>query len=63
MVCFFELTLLAREKNNVKELSRIAANTAKTFEQTTRDTAQASAPRYGGNFRQAIEYYHKSKHS
>jgi len=43
LVCFFELTLLAREKNNVKELSRIAANTAKTFEQTTRDTAQASA--------------------
>jgi hypothetical protein len=51
LVCFFELTLLAREKNDVKELSRIAANTAKTFEQTTRDTAQASAPRYGGNFR------------
>src|SRR5215831_16019417 len=32
-------TFIDREKNDVKELSRIAANTAKTFEQTTRDTA------------------------
>jgi hypothetical protein len=44
-------TFIDREKNDVKELSRIASNTAKTFEQTTRDTAQASAPRYGGNIR------------
>jgi hypothetical protein len=41
-------TFIDREKNDVKELSRIAANTAKTFEQTTRDTAQASS-RYGSN--------------
>jgi hypothetical protein len=45
-------TFIDREKNDVKELSRIAANTAKTFEQTTRDTtAYASAPRYNSNFR------------
>jgi sugar-specific transcriptional regulator TrmB len=46
-------TFIDREKNDVKELSRIAANTAKTFEQTTRDTtANASVPKYGSsNFR------------
>jgi hypothetical protein len=44
-------TFIDREKNDVKELSRIAANTAKTFEQATRDTAHASTPKYGSNFR------------
>jgi len=44
-------TFIDREKNDVKELSRIATNTAKTFEQTTRDTANASAPKYSSNFR------------
>jgi hypothetical protein len=44
-------TFIDREKNDVKELSRIAANTARTFEQTTRDTAQGSAPKYGSNLR------------
>ncbi len=44
-------TFIDREKNDVKEFSRIAANTAKTFEQTTRETAHASASRYGSNFR------------
>lgn len=44
-------TFIDREKNDAKELSRIAVNTAKTFEQTTRDTAQASAPKYGSNLR------------
>ena len=44
-------TFIDREKNDVKELSRIATNTAKTFEQTTSDTANASAPKYSSNFR------------
>ncbi|MGN6632717.1 MAG: hypothetical protein ACTHKP_10850 [Nitrososphaeraceae archaeon] len=44
-------TFIDREKNDVKELSRIAANTAKTFEQTTKDTVQASAPKYDSSLR------------
>jgi hypothetical protein len=44
-------TFIDRERNDVKEFSRIAANTAKTFEQTTRETAHASASKYGSNFR------------
>lgn len=44
-------TFIDREKNDVKELSRIAANTTKTLEQTTRDTAHVSAPKYGSNLR------------
>ena len=44
-------TFIDREKNDVKELSRIAVNTAKTFEQTTKDTVHASAPKYDSNLR------------
>ena len=44
-------TFIDREKNDAKELSRIAVNTAKTFEQTTRDTAHASAAKYDSNLR------------
>jgi hypothetical protein len=44
-------TFIDREKNDAKELSRIAANTAKTFEQTTRDTAHASVPKYDSTLR------------
>jgi hypothetical protein len=44
-------TFIDREKNDVKEISRIAVNTAKTFEQTTRDAAHTSAPKYGSNLR------------
>ena len=44
-------TFIDREKNDAKELSRIAVNTAKTFEQTTRDTVHASAPKYDSNLR------------
>ena len=43
-------TFIDREKNDAKELSRIAVNTARTFEQTTRDAAHAS-PKYGSNLR------------
>jgi hypothetical protein len=44
-------TFIDREKNDAKELSRIAVNTAKTFEQTTKDTVHASAPKYDSNLR------------
>ena len=44
-------TFIDREKNDAKELSRIAVNTAKTFEQTTRDAAHVSTPKYDSNFR------------
>ncbi|MFZ0513147.1 MAG: hypothetical protein WAM14_16170 [Candidatus Nitrosopolaris sp.] len=40
-----------REKDDVKEFSRIAANTAKTFEQTSRDTANASIQQYHSSVR------------
>jgi len=33
-------TLIQRERDNAKEFSRINVNTAKTFEQTSRDTAR-----------------------
>src|SRR6478735_11264651 len=44
-------TFIDREKNDAKELSRIAVNTAKTFEQTTKDTVHALAPKYDSNLR------------
>ena len=44
-------TFIDREKNDAKELSRIAVNTAKTFEQTTKDTVHASAAKYDSNLR------------
>jgi hypothetical protein len=44
-------TFMDREKNDAKEFSRIAVNTAKTFEQTTKDTAHVSTPKYGSNLR------------
>jgi hypothetical protein len=33
-------TFVQREKDNVKEFSRIGVNTAKTFEQTSKDVAR-----------------------
>jgi hypothetical protein len=38
-------TFIARKKDDVKEFSRLAINVAKTFEQTSRDTA--SSQQYG----------------
>lgn len=40
-----------REKDHVKEFSRIAANTAKTYEQTSRDTVHTHV-QYGSSVRQ-----------
>jgi hypothetical protein len=41
-------TFVQREKDDVKEFSRLAVNATKTFEQTSRDTANASIHQYGG---------------
>jgi hypothetical protein len=41
-------TLMQQAKDNAKELSRIGVNSARTFEQTSRDTATAATTRIGG---------------
>ncbi|HEY6885076.1 MAG TPA: hypothetical protein VI278_13665 [Nitrososphaeraceae archaeon] len=41
-------TLMQQAKDNAKELSRIGVNSARTFEQTSRDTATATTTRIGG---------------
>jgi phage-related tail protein len=40
-------TFIERRKDDVKELSKMAANTVKTFEQTSRGTANPSTQQYG----------------
>jgi hypothetical protein len=40
-------TFVQRKKDDVEEFSRLAVNAAKTFEQTSRDTANASIQQYG----------------
>ncbi len=44
-------TSIQQAKDNTKELSRIGVNTAKTFEQTSRDTARQT----GGTTRVSVE--------
>ncbi|MGC1932471.1 MAG: hypothetical protein WA667_26150 [Candidatus Nitrosopolaris sp.] len=45
-------TFVQRGKDDVKEFSRMVVNAAKTFEQTSRDTANASIQQYGSSVRQ-----------
>ena len=40
-------TFIERKKDDVREFSKMAANTAKTFGQTSRDTANPSIQQYG----------------
>jgi hypothetical protein len=44
-------TIIERRKDDVKEFSRMAVNAAKTFEQTSKDTAQAFVQQYGRSVR------------
>ncbi len=44
-------TFIQRKKDDVKEFSRMAVNAAKTFEQTSSDTTNASIQQYGSSVR------------